>query len=66
MSFATEGEVQVRAGAAVAVGDALTADAQGRAVPTTTAGDAIIGHAIWAASGAGEICTARIAPGFYS
>ena len=55
---------EVEAGAAVAAGDPLTSDAQGRAVKATAAGDRIIGFACKAATDAGEIIDYQFAPGF--
>ena len=55
---------EVEAGAAVAAGDPLTSDAQGRAVKATAAGDRIIGFACQAATDAGEIIDYQFAPGF--
>lgn len=53
---------EVTAGANVGRGDKITADAQGRAVPTTTQGDNIVGTA--EVSGVlGDIITVIIAPG---
>ena len=54
---------EVESGAAIAVGDPLTADAEGRAVPATAAGQRIIGFAFAAASGEGEIIDYIYAPG---
>ena len=54
---------EVEAGAAIAVGDPLTADAEGRAVKATANGQHIIGLAFAAASGAGEIIDYIYAPG---
>lgn len=54
---------EVEAGAAIAVGDPLTADAEGRAVRATATGQHIIGFAFAAASGAGEIIDYIYAPG---
>lgn len=55
---------EVEAGAAVAAGDPLTSDAQGRAVKATAAGDRIIGFACTAATEAGTIIDYQFAPGF--
>ena len=55
---------EVEAGAAVAAGDPLTSDAQGRAVKATAAGDRIIGFACKSATDAGEIIDYQFAPGF--
>ena len=52
---------EVEVGAAVAAGDPLTSDAQGRAVKATAAGNRIIG---FAATDAGEIIDYQFAPGF--
>lgn len=54
---------EVESGAAIAVGDPLTADAEGRAVTATAAGQRIIGFAFAAASGEGEIIDYIYAPG---
>lgn len=54
---------EVESGAAIAVGDPLTADAEGRAVKATANGQHIIGFAFAAASGAGEIIDYIYAPG---
>lgn len=54
---------EVESGAAIAVGDPLTADAQGRAVKATATGQRVIGFALAAASGAGEIIDYIYAPG---
>lgn len=55
---------EVESGAAIAVGDPLTADAEGRAVKATATGQRIIGFAFAAASGEGEIIDYIYAPGF--
>ena len=55
---------EVESGAAIAVGDPLTADAVGRAVKATATGQRIIGFAFAAASGEGEIIDYIYAPGF--
>lgn len=55
---------EVEAGGAVACGDALTSDAQGRAVKATTTGQHIIGFALMAAQAAGDIIDYIYAPGF--
>ena len=55
---------EVEAGAAFAVGDPLTSDAEGRAIKATTAGSRIIGFALKAATEAGEIVDYQFAPGF--
>lgn len=57
---------EVESGAAIAVGDPLTADAVGRAVTATAAGQRIIGFAFSAASGEGEIIDYIYAPGLMS
>ena len=54
---------EVESGAAIAVGDPLTADAEGRAVKATATGQHIIGLAFAAASGAGEIIDYIYSPG---
>ena len=54
---------EVESGAAIAVGDPLTADAEGRAVKATANGQRLIGFAFAAASGAGEIIEYIYAPG---
>lgn len=54
---------EVESGAAIVLGDPLTADAQGRAVKATATGQRIIGFAFAAASGAGEIIDYIYAPG---
>jgi len=54
---------EVESGAAIAVGDPLTADAAGRAVKATANGQHIIGFAFAAASGEGEIIDYIYAPG---
>ena len=54
---------EVESGAAIAVGDPLTSDAQGRAIKATAAGQRIIGFAFAAASGEGEIIDYIYAPG---
>lgn len=54
---------EVESGAAIAVGDPLTADAEGCAVKATANGQHIIGLAFAAASGAGEIIDYIYAPG---
>lgn len=54
---------EVESGAAIAVGDPLTADAQGRAIKATATGQRIIGFAFAAASGDGEIIDYIYAPG---
>ena len=55
---------EVEAGGAIAAGDPLTSDAQGRAVKAAAAGDRIIGFACKAATEAGEIIDYQFAPGF--
>ena len=55
---------EVEAGGAIAAGDPLTSDAQGRAVKATAAGNRIIGFACKAATDAGEIIDYQFAPGF--
>lgn len=57
---------EVESGAAIAVGDPLTADAQGRAVKATATGQRIIGFAFASASGAGEIIDYIYSPGFFA
>ena len=57
---------EVEAGAAVAAGDPLTSDAQGRAVKATATGQRIIGFAFASASGAGEIIDYIYSPGFFA
>jgi len=47
-------------GAAVAVNDWLTTDAQGRAVPTVLAGRSVIGRAVTAQSTVGQPCDCDI------
>ena len=54
---------EVESGAAIAAGDPLTADAEGRAVKATANGQHIIGFAFAAASGAGEIIDYIYSPG---
>lgn len=54
-SVATEGRVLCQAGAAVAVGDRITANASSQGIATTTAQDTYLGIAVTAASNAGEI-----------
>ena len=54
---------EVESGAAIAVGDPLTADAAGRAVKATANGQHIIGFAFAVASGEGEIIDYIYAPG---
>ena len=46
VDVAVIGEVPVECGAAVTRGDLLTSDANGKAVPTTTAGNAVLGRAL--------------------
>ena len=57
---------EVETGAAIAAGQALTSDAEGRAVPATATGQRIIGFALEGASAAGTIITYVFAPGFYT
>ena len=57
---------EVESGAVIAVGDPLTADAQGRAVKATATGQRIIGFAFASASGAGEIIDYIYSPGFFA
>lgn len=47
------GTAPVEAGAAIALGDNLTVDAQGRAIPATEATDIVFGDALEAAAAAG-------------
>ena len=54
---------EVESGAAIAVGDPLTADAEGRAIKATATGQHIIGLAFAAASGEGEIIDYIYSPG---
>ncbi|WP_288230816.1 DUF2190 family protein [uncultured Desulfovibrio sp.] len=54
---------EVEAGAAVAYGDPLTSDAEGRAVKATASGQRIIGFALTAAQSDGEIIDYLFAPG---
>ena len=54
---------EVEAGAAVAYGDPLTSDAEGRAVKATESGQRIIGFALTAAQSDGEIIDYLFAPG---
>lgn len=56
---------EVETGAAVSAGQALTSDAQGRAVPATAAGQRIIGFAM-EGSAAGTIITYQFAPGCFT
>lgn len=57
---------EVESGAAIAVGDPLTADAEGRAVKATVAGQRIIGFSFASASGEGEIIDYIYSPGFFA
>lgn len=50
-----EGTFKVIAGAAITAGTFLTSDSAGKAVSTTSSGDELIGIAMEAASGAGQI-----------
>jgi len=62
----TAGMSDIEAGAAVALGDAISADASGRAVKSTPAAGVnanIIGFALEAATAAGDIISIQIAPG---
>jgi hypothetical protein len=54
---------EVTTGAAVTRGAALTANAASKAVPTTTAGNRIIGFAEQSAAGADQVIRYRVAPG---
>lgn len=54
---------EVEAGAAVACGDPLTSDAEGRAIKATESGQHIIGFALTAAQSSGEIIDYQFAPG---
>lgn len=56
---------EVEAGTALSVGAALTTDAQGRAIPASTAGQRIIGFAMESAA-TGDVFTYQYAPGFYA
>ena len=49
------GIAEVSAGGAIAVGDFVTAKADGQAVATTTSGDIVIGRALKASASADEI-----------
>lgn len=63
--FATEGLATVEYGGAVTRGAFLTADAQGRAIAATTAGQRVIGVAM--VSGvSGDLGSVKIAPGTYA
>lgn len=62
-AVAVAGRALVKAGAAVAVGDRLTADASGRAIATTTAQNAYIGVAVTACSNADEIIEVELQHG---
>lgn len=42
------GTFKVKAGGTVAIGDALTSDANGKAITTVTSGDQIVGYAVQA------------------
>jgi hypothetical protein len=55
----------VEAGAAITRGSAMTSDASGRGIATTTAGNAVIGRALEAAAAAGDIIRVLLAPGNY-
>lgn len=57
---------EVESGAAIALGDPLTTDGQGRAVKATAAGQRIIGFAFASASGEGEIIDYIYSPGFFA
>lgn len=56
---------EVEAGAAFTAGDALTSDAQGRAISASATGQRIIGFAMQAAV-TGDIITYQCAPGVYA
>ncbi len=53
---------QLRAGAAIAVGDYLTSDAEGRAIPAAS-GQQVVGRATSTAAAADDLFNASIQPG---
>lgn len=55
----------VEAGAAVTRGSAITSDANGRGIATTTAGHTVVGRALESASAAGDIIRVLLAPCVY-
>ena len=63
VSVQIAGIAKAKAGAAVAIGAALTCDSSGRAITTTTGGDNLLGRALTAASGANEIIEVLLQPG---
>lgn len=64
--IAMSAQPEVEAGGAVAVGSALTSDAQGRAVKATATGQHIIGFALKAAQAAGDVIDYIYAPGLFA
>jgi len=60
VDVAEDGVVRIEAGASVSIGDKIAADADGRAQPTTTGADEVIGVAQNATSGAGELVAVKI------
>lgn len=64
--IAMSAQPEVEAGGAVAFGDALTSDAQGRAVKATATGQHIIGFALKATQAAGDVIDYIYAPGLFA
>lgn len=60
VDVARDGIVNVEAGGAISIGDLVTCDADGRAVSTTTSGDAVLGFADTSTDGAGEFVSVKI------
>ena len=62
--IAMSAQPEVEAGEAVAFGDPLTTDAEGRAVKATATGQHIVGYALGKAEAAGDIIDYLYAPAF--
>lgn len=60
VAVTTHGTAIVETGAAVAVGDDLTPDAQGRAIPATGPADAVFADALQAAGAAGRFIEVKL------
>jgi hypothetical protein len=56
-----EGIAIVRAGSAVALGEKVTGDASGRAVPASSTNDAVNGYALTAAAAADDLMRVKLA-----